>query len=342
MILGTEFSRIIEEDKETTILGYYGMDNFGDDLMLKGILGQLENHGLKVNILSYKKINWLSKENYPNVKVFIWPKSKIGKYKIFKKASENSRTVFWGGGTCFTDEDGDGYFKYMVYAKLLGKKVGYLGVGIGNLNKSSRLLKTKILINISSILTFRDKTSQLKALSWKKKASKAVIELVEDPANYTLESLISNLPSNIKGNNLVIAWRDLIDYSKTTIGSDLLPVAKMALRICDKFKLNKVVIMDTDSVRDHELSLTLKGYIETLSETIIVVYNNSRSYEEKLRILNDSKVILTSRLHIAVAAKYLKKDCYVYNYSPKISYFVEEESNDKIQLIEKDLTIKSA
>ncbi|MFP8640610.1 polysaccharide pyruvyl transferase family protein [Priestia aryabhattai] len=342
MTLGTNFLSVVDIGSEITLVGYYGMDNFGDDLMLKSLLDEFEKHDLKVNILAYREVSWLSTEAYPNVKVWIWPDSKLGKFQLFKKASQNSKAVFWGGGTCFTDEDGDGYFKYMLYAKLLGKKVGYLGVGIGNLSKTSRLFKTKKLINISSILTFRDKTSLKKASNWKKKSSKASIELVEDPANQTLEVLASSLPVKTNNNSLVLAWRDLSDYSNTTIGAELLPVSEMAIKLCEDHEMNRIVIMDTDSVRDKELSISLKESIEKLNSNISVEYNDCTNYEEKLAVINESKVVFTSRLHVAVAAKYLNKECFVYNYSPKISYFVQEEGNNKIQLIDKDLTIKSA
>ncbi|MED3823623.1 polysaccharide pyruvyl transferase family protein [Priestia flexa] len=339
MLIGNNFSKYIRSRDEITIVGYYGMDNFGDDLMLKTLLDEFKKNNIKVNILAYQKISWLSVSEYPNTKIWIWPESKIGKFKAFAQCISKSVGVFWGGGTCFTDEDGDGYFKYMVYTKLLMKKVGYIGVGIGNLNKFSRRVKTKILINISDVISFRDEKSLSKALNWKSHMSRCDIELVDDLANNTLESIVSEVStSSHNEGNMVVAWRDLSNYSETTIGNNFNELANAIIDLAKTFSIKKIILIDTDSELDKKINLVLKGVLETKQESISVVYNDSRSYKEKLNILNQGNLILTSRLHIAVAAKYLNKECFVYDYSPKIKYFTEEENNRKIYLLNKDLS----
>ncbi len=337
LIFGERFNCLLNEGTEITILGYYGMDNFGDDLMLKSIIEDFSLKKLKINILAYREISWLNSDEYPHVKVMVWPDGKLGKLKFFRKVTKNSSIIAWGGGTCFTDEDGDGYFKYMVYSKLIGKKVVYLGVGIGNLNRYARKLKTIILINISNALAFREKESLNKALDYYYLKNINKLYLVEDPANRVLNQMSQHLEQNTQ-NALVVAWRDLSKYSKTTIGNSFSEVIECCNTLCEEYNLDKVIIMDTDSVIDPEVSLKLVSLLEK-NLNIKIVYDNATSYESKMYILNSSKVILTSRLHIAVAAKYLGKQCFVYNYSPKIKYYVEEINEKNIKLIDKDFSV---
>ncbi|ELK44153.1 polysaccharide pyruvyl transferase family protein [Halobacillus sp. BAB-2008] len=307
-------------------MGYYGRNNLGDDLMLKNIVGILLEKNIRVNVMSFGSVDWLDE----SVNVCLWGDTKLQKIRNFNRTTKKSSIIIFGGGTCFTDEDGDGFFKFMSLSKLKKKRIAYIGVGIGNLKRKQSKLKTKHLINVSDYISFRDEKSYNIAKKFKKSSIES-IEIVEDPANKLLEKYsLSN--QNVESSGLVVAWRNLERYSDTTIGNDVNTISNFILAVCKDHCIHKIVIIDTDSYFDSTIS---KNIYETLKKNkkVDVVYSKKENFEEKLNILNCSNVIITSRLHVAVASKYINKPCYVYDYSPKIKYFVENEDTANIKLI---------
>ncbi|WP_077623337.1 polysaccharide pyruvyl transferase family protein [Sediminibacillus massiliensis] len=324
-IITDRLDTILKQTKEVTLIGYYGRNNFGDDLMLKNITDTFQQYNLKVNVIAFGEIPWLDN----SVNVHQWGENKLEKFKTFQKATKKSSLIIFGGGTCFTDEDGDGFFKFMSFAKLIRKKIAYIGIGIGNLKRTSRMLKTKFLINSSEYLSFRDRHSYDLAKSWKKN-NLDKIELVEDPADSLLASY-TGLNQESAATGLVVAWRNLERYTQTTIGNDLKKVAQLSVRLFEKYNLKTITIIDTDSYFDKKVGQDLLSLLKSYKD-VQVNYMESKLYEEKLKVLQKSQVILTSRLHVAVAAKHFKRKCYVYNYSPKIEYYVNNANNEKIEI----------
>ncbi|MGM0880090.1 MAG: polysaccharide pyruvyl transferase family protein [Bacillota bacterium] len=326
---------ILMQTKELTLVGYYGVNNFGDDLMLKSIIDELCKFELKINVITFAPIPWLDQR----VNVFVRKEGKrLEKSRFFHSVIRNSSLILWGGGTVFTDEDGDGYFLSMMYAKLFGKKFAYVGVGIGNMTKFSRRLKTRLLCNMAKYISFRDKSSYNQALQWRI-TNKKMIEKIEDPANYLLQKLVAEEPGeSLDKRNMVLAWRDLREYDQTTIGNNYEEVARLCLELCLDHEVDEIILLDTDSTVDQHVNHELFELIHQINSNISVQYNRSTSFEDKLDCLKRSNIILTSRLHVAVTASFLKKKCYVYNYSPKIKYFVEERKNKEIILLNQDLS----
>lgn len=338
-IVTERFNDILNGVKEITIVGYFGADNFGDDLMLKSLIDVLDNKSIKFNIFAHGKIKWIDK----SIHVEYWNyKDKLSEFRSFNKLIKNSSLILWGGGTCFTDEDGDGLFKYMLYAKLIGKKIGYAAVGIGNLNRFSRSLKTKVLLNISNYISFRDKTSlerAVKMLVWK---SKNKFEYTEDLANVILQKYNEDHEKNpINRDILTIAWRNLDNYN-TEEANDYLKISNFCLELCEKNNISTIQIINTDSTYDNEVGEKLYEILnDSVSRNeISIVFNHSDSYEEKLELLYKSRVVVTSRLHVAVAANYFNQICYVYNYSPKIKYFVQELNNNNIYMLDENFMVE--
>lgn len=319
----------LNKANKITIVGYYGVNNLGDDLMLKSIVDELSTLNIKINVIGFGDIKWLDK----TIDIIKWKKrDNVANLKILRDATRDSDLIMWGGGTCFTDEDGDGMFMPMNIAKLLGKKIFYVGVGIGNLNRLSRRLKAKWLINISSYISFRDANSYRRGLEWKK-SNKSSIEKIEDPANYALEKMLEQ--ENIKFDEsagMVVAWRELGNYSSTTIGNNLAKVVDQVMELAKKYSCTKITIIDTDSSCDGLVSRNLFKEL-SLHKGLEVNYNETVDYDEKIKILAQAKIVLTSRLHIGVISDYFSKECYVYNYSPKIEYFVETSRSGKVFML---------
>ncbi len=336
------FGNLLKSMKQVTIIGYHGANNFGDDMMLKSIIAMLEEANVKINIVGFGEIGWID----PEIKVgkLLGRKFKKENLALFHEFSRDSDLVIWGGGTCFTDEEGDGFFNFMIRAKLQGKKIGYYSVGIGALNRLSRKLKTRTLINLSSYVGLRDDTSFEQARQYAF-FNKKKVERMEDAAN---ESILTSVKSHArhqanqdKKKNLLLAWRNLRAYSKDTTGENFEIIARYALELYREHGMEQITIMDTDSWQDNRVGMKFVEILNNLEPSIPVIHHTTKDYLEKYGLIAEAGLILTSRLHVAVCAHYLNIKCLAYNYSPKIQYFVEECGNPDIVLLEKDLQTRS-
>jgi polysaccharide pyruvyl transferase WcaK-like protein len=148
------------------VTGYFGAGNFGDDIMLDAFLKKVRKEHPEIEVYLLKFLGG-------DILIDSLEKDKIievTKYKSIFRDIKISLTILkfdciiWIGGTCFTDQEGDGFFKYGIITKLFRKKLGYLGVGIGNLSKAERITKTHYILNIADFLTFRDENSYQYAL----------------------------------------------------------------------------------------------------------------------------------------------------------------------------------
>ncbi|WP_426449054.1 polysaccharide pyruvyl transferase family protein [Paenibacillus sp. S-38] len=328
--------RLLRETREITLVGYYGVNNFGDDLMLRSILDKLAPYGLRVNLISYgEAIPWIDHD----IRVYFWTRGRRGhNIRMFLQAIASSSLVLWGGGTCFTDEDGDGLFRPMMLALLSGKRIAYMGAGIGNLRRQSRRAKAALLLNVSTYISFRDDRSYRKGSAWTL-LNRGKIERIEDPAHELLRAYRSPTGTREEnGRTLVVAWRNLEKYGATTIGNKLEPVAELCLRLIVRYGISHVGIIHADSGFDEGIGRRLYALLceLPLPQGVELLYQTSVHYEDKLKVLAEAEVVLTSRLHVGAAAYFLGKTCYMYNYSPKMAYFVEEFKSDSLIMLEED------
>jgi len=328
-MMNSMFVDLLKGVKKVTLVGYYGANNFGDDIMMMSIVNELRKYCIDISIIGVGPIDWI----YGDIEVFYFrPNNPIGNFITFQKAIRNSSVVMWGGGTCFTDEDADGLFNYMLYAKLRIKKIFYVGVGIGNLNILTRKAKAIILINLSSYISFRDHKSFKKGRQWCFSNSLKLIK-TDDPANRFLQLVIQSIPKRKECKEYgVISWRNLDKYN--LCGKKIDMVALYCLqKLCEKHGLSKLVVIDADSKEDSKIAMKLIRFLKDNSNGIEIIYDNTKSYINKLIILKNARIIMTSRLHVAIAAHYLEKRCFAYNYSPKIESFVNETADPNITLI---------
>lgn len=147
------------------IFGHYGGRNFGDELMLVGLLDLLAKRGAeRVEITTHDGA--VGKALEGKVAGAVRARSPIGLIRaIFR-----SDTVILGGGTIFHDAYPDArhrsYLKNLVLitaifvlARLLGRKVYLIGVGIGPLSRMSTKFLTRMLRNASHGISVRDEKS---------------------------------------------------------------------------------------------------------------------------------------------------------------------------------------
>ena len=146
------------------VIGHYGGDNFGDEVMLESILINLRNISRvdKISVVSKQPESHISK----NSKAVFIPNS----FRKIFLASLNSNILLLGGGTHFHDDyTKSRYRKHRIYLiKILlismfirakGGKVVFVGVGYGPINRRETAFLSKISLFIANRVVVRDKES---------------------------------------------------------------------------------------------------------------------------------------------------------------------------------------
>lgn len=310
-----------------TYMGYYGMLNLGDDLMLNTLLNSHTDE--KINVVQFKD-NPLT-DQIDNIAYYTWPAGSLAKIKFAIKLILGTEELVFGGGTCFTDEDGDGFFKYMVLGKLLGRKVKYKAIGIGNLTRFSRILKTKILLNMANEITVRDDQSFIRAQKLTKNKKQIIKE--DDLAIKSIADIISEykFSQNLDQPYIAVGWRDLKRYDCKE-WNDSNYIVEYIRKLSRVKGINKIVMIDVDSYFDRNVNTTI---FELLKKTDVeVIYDQTTDIIEKTKIICEASFVFTSRLHVAVIAEEANIQCEALNYSPKIKYYVDEVQSKNVKVIE--------
>lgn len=155
------------------IYGYYGSGNFGDELMLEGLINKLGKNNEfivcsnKYNI-EYKNVEYyflhklLSNQNKTKINRFV--NLLIDLFKITKEVDE----LYIGGGTLFNNNPSSMFVMLIisVLAKVFRKKLNIISVGSEKLSKLNKFLLSMIIYFADSI-ELRDSFS----LSYIKKGS---------------------------------------------------------------------------------------------------------------------------------------------------------------------------
>ena len=300
------------ENNIKLLLGYYGAGNFGDEIILKQYLK--ENRDTNFIVSSYGET--YTKDNV--VDTYFWKQGdKLSNLRNFISAIKKVDEVLWVGGTCFTDEDGDGAFKFMLLAKFFFKKIKYINIGVNDLRNKCRIKKTKLILSLADYISVRDIQSynMTKLYKYKFINRNNLSEIIEqDLGKKYLESLKCNKTNE---NNLLIAWRVLDRYveDEKALADKLVKYIKSRVN-----KYDKIYIIDTDPSKDKNISQ--KIYFQ-LNENKNVKYLEDITVDEKINYIGKSSQIITARLHIGICGSLLAKKTYVYNYSNKIKYYAE-------------------
>lgn len=311
------------------IWGYYG-SNYGDDIMLEVILDYLKEQSVEVKLVDLYcgKLNYYLNNRYENVEVINFGKlSRNNKLRVLKTLA-NCKINVWGGGTIFTDSDGDGNFRFFSIIKALGGKIGYLGVGLGTLTKRERIIKTRMLLSMSSLTIFRDEKSSNMAKSLTNKK----FYTVEDLSYIFFGKSFNKSIEKFKDDYILVTWRNLSAYVPFSIESKLMDELVDIIDLLIKDGKYKRVILsaldtnyDVESCRIISNKLTNKG--------IVFSFDIDSSIENITSLIDKAGFHFSGRLHGSVASEILGTPTLSLSYSPKIEYFYESiNSNNFINI----------
>ncbi len=140
------------------LLGYYGFRNIGDDLFVRNLVNYLTKRNNTVRLICNEDYYTPRFPNQESIEVVRSDQlSKLSRLSLIA----TSDLIAWGGGTLQLDQKPNNLILTRQLSRVLGKKFGFLGVGLeGSQLENSQLNKSvKTLFRQSNFLYLRDHDS---------------------------------------------------------------------------------------------------------------------------------------------------------------------------------------
>lgn len=313
--------------KELALLGYYGAGNLGDDLMMRGLLDELlaSDPEVIVHVISYYRWPFAMPDS-PRVR-FVRAHSLLQKLVRLTPIFLRCRVACFGGGTAFTDTEGDGSYKFLRLAALLGCKIGYVGIGVGSLQRPVRRRRAAWLLSRCDFACFRDPESLRRARGLTNGVNEDRMSLSDDLVYLTLDSHAMKTrsagPRSSRG-HLIISWREL--RSIEGIERDGLLAARFAelvARLCRAHQLTRISLLPLDNTMDLETHSRLYALLKPKVPDCDVALVRSETIQSALEWVAQADLYVSVRLHGAFIGKVMGVPTVGLTYSPKVAYYFD-------------------
>lgn len=302
--------------------GYYG-SNYGDNIMFYQIMDYLPDIcDKKIYVISRNPYVYRMTEKYPQCVVIEENfTNKIEREKWLKKLPGKSLFI-WGGGTIFTDEEGDGNFYPFMHLKCRGREFCYLSSGIGKLTKPISIFKTRMLLNYAALAVFRDERSYQKAIQL---SGRRTVVLADDVVlNYAMKcrDQKSNLKLEKAAPYLLFSWRNVDNYMETSQQTSLLETyITRIVEIANASAIHRVIGLPLDTQTDVEISKEICTRLQSRGLDCSVTVEND--VEAVTHIISNAAFYFSGRLHGSMIAEAMGIPTFTFSYSPKIDSFYE-------------------
>lgn len=327
------------------ITGYYGAGNFGDDIMLEAFCKELLQKDSNIKITILKMFDKELKINLnKNIKIINYYKVSRGSRRIFKFLIGFYDMFLWVGGTCFTDQDGDGFYRYMKLAIDRKVKIGYVGVGIGKLTIGERIERANYLIDKCSFISLRDRNSYDYVKD--KFPNKKNVYLTEDLAYLFVNPIIKQNSLKTEKDNerkIVVSWRHLINYKSTEEETILMDkLIEFIKKIMQEKNKSNILILPLDDRRDFESNKYIYNKLKKYENDFFsVTYKENLTPKEKIAEILSSNLNISARLHGIFVSEIANIKTIAISYSVKIDEFLKSigKDNDMISIEKLDSNI---
>ena len=293
---------------KAALLGYYGFNNLGDDLLLQASINILLDSGIsreKIIVFSNKPDE--TSKNFQVESINRWH------YREIWRTLKNCESLILGGGGLFQDSTSikscAWYWAIMRLAKLAGTKIFALGQSIGPLESRLGRFFAGNALRLCEFVHVRDENSRKLAENFNCKnvfkGSDIALSLVREIAgkmtcdnanNINFESqskrekmLINLRPCKNLDSFVKIILPEINNYQGEKIGVALSPEDENALK---NLKLEKIIRV--------------------------------KNFHETCEIWQDSKIALGMRLHFGVLSRIFATPLALMPYDVKVSEFANE------------------
>lgn len=320
--------------KKILITGFFGVNNLGDDIMLDVFCKAVRTTcNCRITVLNL----YGDKKNYnlpEGIDVLDISMFKHGKTIIVAEyLSRIYDALFWIGGTCFTENAGNGIYPYMKAFYNRGKKFGYIGVGIGNVESKRKKDMYRWLFNNASLVTFRDKESYKTAMEW---SSNPQMFLCDDLV-YLLDNKQYKSEMSNSAGYLLISWRSYKGYYEESIEEKAIAeLCKYVILHRKQYSHIYVSILgnDVDFERNRQI------YLE-LSKDLDVTFLQDISTSNKIELIKGAKTVITGRLHGVFISEMNRVNTIAIGYDNKLQRFMESINATSDLIYPQDMTVES-
>jgi len=291
------------------ISGYYGFENFGDEMILSILVNHLKSIDADVTVLSYNPKLTAKKNKIKSVNSF----------SINKLLFEIIKTdiLISGGGSLLQDVTS---IKSLIYysivillALIFGKKVIIFAQGIGPLNSEISKFIVFNLLRFCTLVTVRDEKSQKLLIGKKIKATKTV-----DPA-FSIKIDLT-IP---KRNTVGIQLREFKGVDENFL-------INLAKNIANNFSDKEIELISLQDSIDLPLLVDLQSKLETLGiKSEISKELNQENIISKISTLD---ALVAMRFHAIVIALKAGVKTLAINYDEKVEKLAKEFSLPIISL----------
>lgn len=320
------------------LLGFYGRGNFGDDLMLAGLVNYLRSNGMEtISVISGIE------GAVPDDCIYI-RRTKIS----ILKAIFNSSYIIQGGGTIFHDSYvGLAKYKYFLnlglfaliflIARCLRKKVWIVGAGIGPLNnKMARLLSSISFYLVNGIIV-RDEASYIDAMDLLPNAKKL---FKSHDLAFLAEQGHSNCSPNDKTFRYGISICDVTDFFDDSHGEPWTHLAQTINNMPEIFdrldvELCFISLFNGDSsLSDEIVSKKLVQKLKVNCRIRFVTYTGK--IDLFIKEVSNVNFFIATKYHACILAMCIKKPFVAIAYNRKVRDLSAEFSLPMNQIYDLD------
>jgi len=295
------------------VTGFFGVNNLGDDIMLNSFYYRYKEYAELTLLKIYR-----GGENYTPIKTENISRLKHGKSIVVDQIYSRRYDGFlWIGGTCFTDNAGDGAYRYMLSFKKRNKFIGYIGVGISELHNQDRIQMYKEILDKANIVTLRDE-----------KSFRIARQLSNNPNIYLTEDLVylcDEIPKDyvkVGSRRLLIAWRALTGYYDSDIEKKA--VNALISFVCKHSnEFEEVIVSPLGNQIDNTINKNIYKELNKLLTSTNVRYICESNVSARIELIKSSDTVITGRLHGIFIAEWSGINTIAVGYDSKIESFLK-------------------
>lgn len=303
-------------NKKLLVVGYFGFQNFGDDVMLRNFINAAEDYEIRVLIAGQNTLRIdLRHENTDVIETL------DGYFKNLREQIKWCDQVLWVGGTCFYGSISQQFFllRLILACRWSAKRIKFLSVGLGKFKNKLAHLLGMLNIRLASRIYWRDKKSLHE------------ISKYFDNSNFFLPDLFllkAEGEKNQKQNHIILA------LNKKYIALDHIDC--MLDHLLFVFDVVHIVALNGSPTGDDAILREIIG--ERAKSCRVKIHNYDVEKIEGL--FSTSRAFIGYRLHGLLAAACCGSAFYCVNYAEKIEKAFAEYDFDTSRLIDGKLDLK--
>lgn len=326
------------------VIGSYGRHNIGDDVFLLAAVEVFHGHNIFINSANDDSL----------------PKSVIGKVQTISTVSNRDfvkkiktflkiKYVFYWGGDLWVKLYGDKFPRQALYkmlatnliCRLFGKKIFYVGVGVGDLRGYDLFLARSSARLANKIIVREQRTADIIGL----------------PAITVLPDIAVNLPlTSNKGRpkkgprrpfHIALSVMYRIDKPDLNFSKYISDIASFVNTLDSKLFTISLIPMYVNPKDPRDDVWACEQLKKSIKNEIGVDINNSHDLDDFLKHLSKSNLVIGTRLHANILATLCQTPCIGISYRPKVKSFFDNaqlsqycldfSETDKIDVLFQDI-----